>query len=253
MKAGVAKFEELSAQLIHDFPKIGAEIDALTNGIVDVTTAGPDELWQSLWAKPLYANTRVDTAEVWIPKFKQLESINVAWKFWGVSEQSFLIEKKGRGCGNDIFKLNGESARKTSEKTGVARYRLYAMQGCATAIRDGYKSHPQPLAGLAQLNLRDAVSKLRNEFGYGWGPITALHALTDFGLAVKPDLHLVKTMSKLQLTKVSNGKKVPTFNEALAINCDVGCLLNETGGEKSGAGLRRLDKILMEISRQGLI
>ena len=80
----------------------------------------------------------------------------------------------------------------------------------------------------------------------GLGEITVLHALTDMGLAVKPDLHLTNTMRHFGLNP----------RDPLEINAHVGdllCALRRSGRANIPKKIRYVDKVLMEISRQGII
>lgn len=78
--------------------------------------------------------------------------------------------------------------------------------------------------------------------------------LTDFGLAVKPDLHLVRTMRRLSLLGDIKENKVPDEKDAIKVNNAVVKLAKVIYGEAyKPADLRYLDKVLMEVSRQKLL
>ena len=204
-----------------------------------------------------------------------------AWGILGKDSSVFRIEKVGNGIARKSFRLEGALAEKIGEHTNprIALHRLYYIQQAARVLRHRGRRSDYPFADLidgAEEKIEETVSKLMGEFEAGWGHVTVLHALTDMGLAVKPDIHLVRTMRHLGFCSTVPVDRQPTKRQACRIVVDVGRLQRELESEKSlGADwwgepygkddenqssamarrqrLRWLDKILMEISRCKLL
>ena len=94
-----------------------------------------------------------------------------------------------------------------------------------------------------------------DEMGVWWGPATTLHLLTDFGLACKPDRHLLRTVEHLNLIeKEYSQSKNPCKKEvAIYVNERIYQFITDLYGSFSPNKLRYVDKILMEISLNKLI
>lgn len=242
------EFRKYEAILSDRYPAKIAEAKLLADKIVDPNGSDANSVWSVLWDKPLFANTRVSVAERWCAQLNP--HMAGAWKLWGQADH-FMITKTGRGIQRSSFAVTGQAGEAIT-RSGIALHRLYAIQGAARATRQRAASSDKPFEDLPNLELHAAVELLREEFGSGWGPITILHFLTDLGLAVKPDLHLMRTMQHFSGPLTRNGTG-PSFSEAIAVNRAVRVLGNELGLEASPTSIRYLDKVLMEISRQGLI
>lgn len=248
MRPVAQEFREYESILADRHPVEIAEAKLLADSVIDPNASDADKVWSVLWGKPLFANTRVPVAESWCRALDP--HMAGAWKLLGQSDH-FLITKTGRGIQRSSFAVTGQAAEAISQ-SGIALHRLYAIQGAAMATRQRAASSERPFEDLPNLELNVAVNLLREEFGAGWGPITILHFLTDLGLAVKPDLHLMRTMQHFFGPMVRNGK-IPNSSEAISVNRAVQLLASELGMESSPTTTRYLDKVLMEISRQGLI
>ena len=94
---------------------------------------------------------------------------------------------------------------------------------------------------------------MRTECGVGWGPITALHFLTDLGVACKPDVHMVRTVRHMDLFKGLSEKGNPNKKETIQINQAVFDLVGEIYGSVEPGNIRYVDKVMMEFSRMGLL
>ena len=244
------EFLALERSLLERYP---AEIKAardLAKQVVDPTVSDTDAVWSVLWNKPLFANARVSVAKGWCDKLKP--HMAAAWRQWGSRPDYFQITKIGKGVRRLSFEISGEAAEEI-DATGIALHRLYAIQGAAKATHKRNHRSDIPYRELADIAIDDAVHFLRQEFGTGWGQITVLHFLTDLGLAVKPDLHLVRTMRALLRSELSIQNRVPSFHEAIEVNIAVKGLMKDLGRPRTSANIRYMDKILMEISRQGVI
>lgn len=258
----------------------------LARDIIDVERSDSDTCWRKLWDKPIYANLRVREADRIKEALKQIlweydkVEIRHAWKLLGKDSSVFRIEKFGNGIARKSFRLEGTLAKRIGENTDpkIALHRLYYIQQAAGALRQRDRISDFPFSDLidcAEERIEETVSKLMKEFGAGWGYVTVLHALTDMGLAVKPDVHLVRTMRHLGFCSGAPVDRVPTKHQACRTVLDVKRLQKELENEALGAvwwgepyakndgdelrgmarrrRLRWLDKILMEISRCGLL
>lgn len=239
------------ARLDRAHPQARRHADALADAVIDPREADAERIWSVLWDKPLYANTRVATADRWVAALR--DNMTGAWRRWGADASLFRIERVGPGIRRDAFRVEGAEARDLVSRRRVALHRLRRIQGAAGALRARAAVSPRPFADLAAADLDEIVPRLAAEFGEGWGPITILHALTDMGLAVKPDLHLVRAVVALGLCAPPANGRMPSLAEALAINRVIRTLLLRLDGAFTPAGLRRLDKILMELSMRGAL
>ena len=229
-------------------------------------SAVEEEVWTKLWDKPLYANVRVETAERWANSIKKAMEKEGSWRTWGERPGEFDIHKRKPGSKRDCFRVRGKAARSFLDRCTldpnnldgeaapctIPLHRLYAIQEAAKFLcrRSGEQPGRPPFVDLPgavkDRSLSEVVLELRDEFGWGWGTVTVLHALTDMGLAVKPDLHLTNTVQHLGLHS----------RDPLEINEYVRTLLSGlgTGWQPDiSNNLRYVDKVLMEISRQGII
>lgn len=237
--------------LDRSYPQVRQHADALAGAVVDPREADAEQIWSVLWDKPLYANARVATADRWVAALR--DDMTGAWRRWGADSRLFRIERVGPGIRRNAFSVEGAEARDLVSRRRVALHRLRRIQGAAGALRARAAMSPRPFADLAAADLEEIVPRLAAELGEGWGPITILHALTDMGLAVKPDLHLVRAVVALGLCAPPANGRAPSLSEALEINRAVHALLSQLDGTVSPAGLRRLDKLLMELSLRGAL
>jgi hypothetical protein len=245
----VDHFRALEKELRKRSPKKWKEAKVLAKQIADPETADVDAIWAHVWKKPLYANTKVAIGDANVEKLASY--MDKAWKHWGAEGDKFCITRIGKGRSTAAFQPN-RKAQRIRDKTGIAMYRLFAIQGAAGAMRIRSKRSKTPYADLVDLDPEQMIMTVQREMGWGWGHITVLHFLTDLGLACKPDLWLVCTVRYLGMAKLKE-KKVPTLAEAITINHCVRCLVERLYDSFSPARLRYVDKILMEISKQKLI
>jgi hypothetical protein len=245
-------FSSLETRLRQEAPEQIAAAEALSENVVDPATSNADQCWDVIWNKPLYANTRVAIGD---RKVKALvSSMRGAWRTIGQPGGDYEVTKIGRGMGAAEFSIRGDRAREIRDRHRVACHRMLAIQGGAVALRrramaDGHA----PYADIAGLSVRDAIMTIRTEMGPYWGPVSVLHFLTDLGLACKPDRHLVRTMSALGMAVDGHWNGVPSLGQSVAINEGVRRLAHELYGTAGAKPIRYLDKVLMEISRQGIL
>lgn len=246
-----ARFIALHDRLATEHPDAIGEAKRLAAATVDPRTATADAIWRVLWDKPLYANNRVKVADRWVASI--LAEMPEAWRIWGVDPHVFSIRQLRPGVQRDNFEVRGDLASDFAKRHSIALHRLHRIQGAATALRARAHLSQYPFADVADRSLSDLVPALQREFGPGWGPITVLHALTDMGLAVKPDLHLVRCVRYLNLTPGIAADRVPGLADTIRINADVRTLLKTIGWPDTSAELRYVDKVLMELSNRRLL
>lgn len=245
----VAETNRLEAQLVHTQPQVIEEARRIADEVLDPNTASRTEIWTRLWDKPLYANAKVSAAGKWVEQLRPF--MEDALLEWGADGGAICIERIGAGVAKSSFKLSGHASETLLADTSVARHRLFRIQGAATGLR----TFPEeaPFKRYASLPLEEAVNELREAFGEGWGAITVLHALTDVGLAVKPDLHLVRTCRAVGLLDGKTVADVPNLKQSLEVNDLVRSLCKAKFGVVTARNIRYLDLLLMQISMQGLL
>ena len=226
-----------------------AEIDDVLERLpIDPRSATAGQAWRAMWDKPLYANTRVATGRRWVEDLAP--HMDKAWEFWGADPEQFLITRIGRGRDAGSFDLVGAKAKEVRAATGTSVHRLYAIQNAAGLLRGLAAQSDKPVLRFWTEPLDTLVPDLRRKLGWGWGPITVLHMLTDFGVAGKPDLHVMRSLRQFGIW--SSSRDQPTDAEALAVNHAIRKMVLKTG-ELTPARLRRIDIELMALSRYGVI
>lgn len=241
------RFRELEERLRRKHPEKIEEAERLAKSIVDPRNANADQVWLVLGDKPLYTNARADVAKrIWVAQF-QRECAD-AWCWDNSAWDRIVADPRARGL---TFSVD----------------RLRRIRGAATALRGWDRRHPEaPLRDLADRladidqggerdkrvsRLEEILLGLRKELGAGWGPATILHALTDLGLACKPDRHVLRTLGHLGL--ISEQGDNPTIRRAAEVVVVVRDLVRALDGDVTPRRLRYVDKILVEISARGLI
>lgn len=250
-EAAHMRFLALHDILSSRHPNAIEEAKMLAASTIDPRFASADAVWDVLWNKPLYANARVPVANRWVEEIRA--DMKGAWEIMGADPAVFRILHKAPGVKRECFEVQGDLAIDLVARHRIALHRLHRIQGAAIALRARASRSQCPFEDLVGQPLRASIAALQGEFGAGWGVVTVLHALTDMGLAVKPDLHLVATMRKLGLSTGLSGRKVPDIRDAILINEDVRALLRATGQAETPSDLRYADKVLMELSRLGLL
>jgi len=130
-------------------------------------------------------------------------------------------------------------------------HRLYEIQNAATLLRGMVAVQSDiPVARFWTDSLDSLVPDLMRQIGWGWGATTVLHMLADFGVACKPDLHVMRSLRHLGIW--TSTRDQVTTQEALAVNRAIRKMVLLTGG-MSPARMRRLDIELMSLSRYGVI
>jgi hypothetical protein len=214
----------------------------LSNLPIDPRRATADQAWRVIWDKPLFANTRVEIGEGWV---EELSCIMAgAWKNWGTDD--FCITKTDAGRSRNSFEIRGVLGKMVRSKTSIATSRLFAIQNAAIYMRHLEARVAYPVAEFWTRPLNKLVPHLVHVLGWGWGPTTVLHMLSDFGVAVKPDIHVMNSLRRLGVWLGS--ANTVSLNDALLVNEATRRMLN-TMGKVDPSDVRRLDIQLMALSR----
>ncbi len=243
----VDDFRLFEGMLKHFHPQAIAEAEHLAASVVDCEEADAETVWNVLWNKPLFANARVAVSLGWLDKLAP-EMVG-AWRVWGADPEVFRITKTGPGVRRDAFTVRGSIAIDLVDRHRIPLHRLHRIQGAAAMLRKRAQSSSRPFRGFSREPLSTLVPSLQRELGVGWGPVTVLHLLTDFGLAVKPDIHLVSTIADFDLWSGARSEGTLSVEDTIEINAVVdrlGAALFDPYGPRQR---RYLDKVLMEISR----
>lgn len=226
-----------------------AEInDVLEDLPIDPRSATATQAWRAMWDKPLYANTKVATGRRWVAEL--MPFMDCAWETWGADPEQFLLTRTGRGRDAGSFSILGEQALKVRSATGTSVHRLYAIQNAAGLLRGLAAEFDMPVMKFWTEPLDTLIPDLRRKLGWGWGPVTVLHMLTDFGVACKPDIWVTRSLRQLGIW--SSPRDQPTEAEAIAVNNVIRKMVAQTG-DLTPERLRRTDIELMVLSRHGLI
>jgi len=215
---------------------------------IDPRTATAGEAWRVIWDKPLFANTKVPTGLRWITELTPF--MDHAWMVWGADPSQFKIIRTGRGRDAGSFAVMGLEAGRVRGATRTAAHRLYAIQNAAALLRRMAAQSETPVARFWTEPLDSLVPDLVRGFGWGWGATTVLHMLTDFGVACKTDIWVMRSLRHLGIW--SGASDQVTLPEALAVNRAIRKMVLLTG-EMTPARMRRVDIELMSLSRHGVI
>ena len=244
MKYSSSELKRLYEKLESEFPKSIQEAIRLAEGIVDPYDSPTDKCWSIIWNKPLFANTKVPIAAKYV---KYLEDNQMAAFDEWADEDTIDILHTGKGSSVTSFEFASDRAKEIRENSGIAPHRLFAIQNGARLLKSRAGRSKYPFSDLSPniSSNKKAFLSFKAEFGKFWGDITVLHLLTDMGLAVKPDLHLVNTVNHLT---GSNYDGVPKLKECLEINEVALSISQNLFGTDSPYDLRITDKVLMEVS-----
>lgn len=265
-QADVAQFRAWEAALAQT-----KELQAarnLSDVMCDPLTANAEACWYQIWTKPLYANNRVVTGENYQGSLTPF--MEGAWRYIGLDNSRYIVSREGKGVKAEAFSKAGSVLEEIKAISDIAARRLLAIQGGANLLRTLVSENgestpfmPYAVAGIGEISkkLPDTLKTMQDLLGFGWAHITVMHMLTDFGLSVKPDLHLVRTARYLDLIEglpdvAGPNKKVagPNEKQALAIVAMAVSFVQAIyGPDATAQDLRYFDKVLMEASRQKLI
>ncbi len=221
----------------------------LAENIADPAMANAQQCWDMIWDKPLYAYTRTDIGDVYRHRLASHVE-GQRWRQWADSSSPFLT-LDGPANRNTSFEFTPNCPEAVRE-TGIAKSRLFAVQGGARALAKLAERSEQPFAPLIQLPSERLIVVLKEMLGPRWGHITILHLLTDFGLASKPDRWVVRSMHRLGLVPPVKQRDVPSAKDAILIDSVIKDLVRDHDGELQPQRLRYFEKLLMEYSKQGV-
>jgi len=248
--ATLARAAERYLALRERLPRIAvAEVDEVLATLpIDPRSATAAQAWRVIWDKPLFANTKVATGWRWINEL--MPFMDEAWMVWGADAAQFKIIRTGRGRDAGSFEVMGLEAQRVRGATRTSVHRLYAIQNAATLLRRMTAQSETPVARFWTEPLDSLVPHLVRDFGWGWGATTALHMLADFGVACKPDLHVMRSLRHLGIWSSTRDQVITP--EALAVNRAIRKMVLLTG-EMTPTRMRRVDIELMSLSRHGVI
>lgn len=242
MQATVArKYFELETRLRRTAPDLIEVAHRLAADVEDPRTATAEACWRHIWNKPLFANMKVATSLKWCEKITPF--IDRGWLTWGQST-GVVFRKVGTGIAAEDFAAVTDKAQLVFDVTRIPISRLLGIQGAALALKKRAEVSDYPYAEIFRKDLRSTVAVIKAEMGRGWGDVTVLHFLTDMGAAVKPDLHVKRTVEHLW---------GPDSRDDYEINQLIANLIVEMDGKLTPSRLRYVDKVLMEISRQEIL
>lgn len=126
------QYRKLRSELVQQFPAAAAMATQLASEIVDPRTADPDRMWSVIWDKPLYANTRVSSAD----RTKDLlkDGMESAWKMMADPDGMYAMSHIAPGSKKSSFDVRGERAKEIIERHRIARHRLFAIVGAGHAL-----------------------------------------------------------------------------------------------------------------------
>lgn len=199
-KEAADKFRRLARKIP---AKSQEEIEHLLNGTpVDPRSADADSAWQVIWNKPLFnSGLKAVQAARWT---KELEPFMAgAWKFLGADSRKFCAQEViyyyGTNDCKQSYSVKGRVAEDIQRESKVPPKCLFYMQNAAAALRQRAEKSSHPMRDVCETRLMDIVPQLEKEFGKGWGKMSVLHTLTDFGVAITPSPEVVKAINHLEL------------------------------------------------------
>jgi|GEM_PF-5072673 len=247
----LGQYQELAKRLQVEYPASVQAAFELSEKVINPERATADQIWQTLWNKPIFANNKVELAENKLEVIKPY--LLEAWKSMGEGQGPFSIRRIGPGFKTTSYDVTGQVAKLLVEEHKLAPHRLLAIVNAGRALHQRTLTNDFPFCDLTRRSLTENVEMLRREFGFGWGAITILHWLTDLGLACKPDLHLVRSVRSLGIAGSNFRSGVPTTKDAILISEAVATLANQLKKYSPSTTLRHVDKMLMEFSFRGML
>jgi len=267
------KYEFIRAELVSHNPNFNQEIENLRNILPNNITK--ESIWSSGRDKPCFSNIKLKSGEAMALKLRECNSFrnynDIATDDWEIKRKKNGKKKK------DDYELVGKQVIKFCQSEGgfnSYRWKLFCIREFAKLLNQDNCLINQLIEkgsnALSQNKLLDIdfIKKWVKNFNsqksrpYGWGPVTSYHMLTDLGLAVKPDIHLVRSICRLgllegsasdlpsedlKLTKNAEEKAVE-----VAIKLTIFIAKSKNNNVQMRPLLREVDKVLMEWSRYGL-
>jgi hypothetical protein len=267
----IEKYYVLRAKVQEQAPDQWAEVIDLCNSVPkEIST---DTFWTFGKDKPCWSNINVKIGERLV---RDLHSSSEFESFHTIGGDAWRIDMKQEGRkwqSNQNFTLTGESARHFMESLsprGLAsfRWRLYAIRQFALSLFSEKGTLPMITAlsadpsTIVSKDLYSWTKIFATRAGRGWGATTVNHLLTDLGLSVKPDLHLRRSAVRLGIlddilvdtpTKEIDKLGYKLDSKIVHRLLDLSKLISPIANPSPRTTLREMDKVLMELSRQGLM
>jgi hypothetical protein len=222
------------------------EANELSESILNIEKSTAEIFWNSAWFKPVFSFVNLATAGRWVDEIaKPMEN---AWRNVGEKDSWLAVE---RDVETGVFNIAGEALNDIRSISNIPLKRVFAIKGAAVAVkaRSNAEYPFSEYSVQSDQNLQKLLTDIRAEFGLFWGPATALHLLTEFGLACKPDIHLVRAVRHLGIGLSFVEDSPHTVRRAVEVVCKVKELVVCLDGVLSQKRLRYVDKVLMEYSR----
>lgn len=257
-----ARFAVLQERLADRPDKPMEEVWKLTHGVVDARTAAPDDAWEMIWPKPLFANRRISVGETWTEAVHAATWAN--WRCCGLDGRSarFTPDVTPPRRANDAWSVHDDPECQVVN-LGPPLHRLWQIQNAAAAFRAWCDASPEtPVAFFAEQSLATLVVALKTAFGPFWGHTTVLHVLTDFGLAVKPDVHVVRSARHIGAAFLPAKKNHVDSLTAVALTEVLKAAVGPCGAlaphlpaalTTPAARMRYVDGVLLHADRAGLV
>jgi len=267
----LSDYHQLRANLRDEYPEVWRVVIELC-GSVPSETEGTDKpgFWLYARNKPCYSNISVERGEEMDHQLMNMPGID-SYKTLASEEWRIDLKAGEDFRARDSYSLVDNKANEFLDglNGGLSSYRwkFKAIQNLAIALttskldtylhdlsdaRENYR-----LSGDYVWRWADSVSATPI-LGLGWGPTTVLHALTDLGIACKPDIHVMRsavrygffddippTLSDEEIKKLPDRYK----KQAVRMMIDLAGLIEPLAHESPRTTLREMDKVLMEGSR----
>ena len=263
-------YEFIRAELVSHNPNFDTEISDLCNKLPP--NIDKEAIWSAGRDKPCFSNIKVQSGEKMAKQLSECNSFNdykiIASEDWKISAAENRDKKK------TSYNLEGKRVIEfcDSLEGGLNSYiwKLFCICEFAKLLNDDncYINQLIDMGNDALLKeklipikkIKDWVKNFNKSSPFGWGAVTSYHMLTDLGLAVKPDIHLVRSICRLGLLQgfspylsseeLKLNKKAEEKAVEVAIN--LAKVIAEYKKIKIRSSLREVDKVLMEWSRCGL-
>ncbi|SCA55414.1 hypothetical protein MTBPR1_100055 [Candidatus Terasakiella magnetica] len=259
------EYVRLHDKLRAEFPDCMKTDDQLQTTLFPCDTSTTEQIWLNFWQKPIRSSAKLKQGEKIVEKNSgRFEGI---WKDMTPDNSPYEIirvdkEKRvGSYSNKKNFIFAGDKAKEYASNPTIAKHRFLAIFNagiCFKKRHDKHGANPFPelvmrddvAAFIASDGFMKIVRNFSKEFGFLWGPITVCHFLTDCGLSVKPDLHMIRTLKYIGLFPVDKSDNLQSAKKVVDVVRIVTQLCQEVYGEVTPENLRRFDLYLLRISEK---
>ncbi|WP_417371842.1 hypothetical protein [Gelidibacter japonicus] len=257
LKSAKEEYISWRKKLYDKDPEKKADEKRVNKWLIPCGTSTVDRIWYSVWQKPLRAATNNTASN---KKVADLEPyMKDFWKEFDCDNHPYLMRKIGKGNGNKDYTYIGAKSQAFEQKHKIGRPKFYKIQNGARCF---YKREQIDKSIFPELvipdnelkafifsdKLKQTITKLSEEFGSGWGVVTILHLMTDAGTAVKPDLHLIRTLKKIGLIKIGMPERFSSLDQNVEAVRIAAALCEECYDDVTAHNLRKIDMDLLHIS-----